>query len=265
MKYNKIVSLLSIVLLLSVGKNTFSMNTFSMRKALSYISCGRIAPSTSNLLNSASQLDEKFIEKRTIDIWTLLKLRGQAVEFPFDVCCYGIEVRFKNFACKITIYNNMKKEVFSYNHDGSISCVCFSLDKNYIALGTCNGTVKVFDIKKNKCVCYFELNRRITAVQFYPVSKRLIAFTDGLILELETSEKFQNDQIRYVRKARKEEAEKKIRKKQYEIRKKWEKTEKQDKQERIEFIRNHEDHESGFSIKFVDGKKVNVFKSFLDN
>jgi len=298
MKFNKIVSILSFVLLLSMGKNTFSMNTFSMRKALSYISCGRIAPSTSNLANHASQLidsseqskqinkkknAQKKVTKKSDEEFTRLEkpnFTGVNSIYNNDVTADDIKKINKmgldlegplqaispsgNFVAsgwvhkKVIVYDiKKKKEICSFKYSNGI---CFSKDENYVASASrdddIGGEVIVYDIKNNKQILSYKHTLEVWKTWFSQDSKKLISLDCcRQFIMHETSPKFQEDQERHER----------IKKQQA-----------LDLEERIKFIANELENSdnknqeseiinSGFSIKFINGEKVDVFKCFLTN
>jgi len=179
---------------------------------------------------------------------------------------------------KVKVYDiQSNKEIYSYKYDHFVKCICFSQDGNYVASGAGNRVI-VHDIKNNKEIHSYEYTGSATCLIDYLHfsqnseilrSTHVLSGTAMLHKEIvhRVSPKFYFNQKRY-------EAERKYRalvkadKKERALRLASvfaeASTDRQDTRE------NEENQESGvinldFSIKFIDGKKVSVFKCFLNS
>jgi len=121
-KLNKIFSLLSFVLLLSVANNLFSME----KKQVSS--------------------NEEFTRLEEINFEP-----GECTEISSREI-----IRVGRGYKKIIFYDiKNNKKICSYEHKGNVYNVCLSQDENYVASGSQEGEVVVFDVKNNKKICSY--------------------------------------------------------------------------------------------------------------
>jgi len=146
MKLNRIFSILSIVLLLSMGNNLFSME----KKQVSS--------------------DEEFTRLEKVDFLTYkdVKVAPLCGHDGINYAKGGNRI-VKVLGKKIIVYNiidnKKKKQICSYNHTDSVYCVCLSQDGNYVALGL-GSEVIIYDIKNNQKIFSYECKSDFECICF---------------------------------------------------------------------------------------------------
>jgi len=180
MKFNKVFSILSLVMLVSITGSSFSMKffrkLFSMRREqinprefhkidaveLHHEACRAMSPCGNYVVSRL------FGKIKVWDIRTNREVCSYDHFYSFHVYSHGYPTDACFSPCRNYVATRSLREVkvwdirrnrkvCSYNHRDYVFCVCFSPCGNYIASGS-HEEVKVWNINKNQQVCYYKHN-----------------------------------------------------------------------------------------------------------
>jgi len=116
---------------------------------------------------------------RTLTTPSLMQFTSLSVDSSGEIVTAGSMDPFNMFVW--SLQTGQLLDILA-GHEGPVACLDFSLGKSYLASGSWDGTLKIWDVYKNTCVETFEHGCDVLAVAFRPDGQELCtATTSGML------------------------------------------------------------------------------------